>query len=187
MILAAGLLVVLALGLFVAGVVTGITALYWACVAVSALTVLMVAVRRRPPASVAAVPGAEAAPAGPATTAPVADGRGEPAPRTSHPEADDGQRPVDRPRPGAGAGREPPAEEVEFADLLLVMDLRDPVHVVDRHPRYHLAGCRHLSGGQGVAVPLDQARADGFTPCGVCAPDQYLARVELARRGGRRR
>ena len=47
MILAAGLLVLVGLGLFVAGVVTGATALYWACVAVCVVAaVLLIAFLR---------------------------------------------------------------------------------------------------------------------------------------------
>ena len=68
-------------------------------------------------------------------------------------------------RPGAGEAPEPPVEEVEVTDLLLVMDLRDEVLVVDEHPRYHLAGCPYLAGRETFPLPIDEARADGFTPC----------------------
>jgi hypothetical protein len=78
---------------------------------------------------------------------------------------------------------EPPAEEVEVTDLLLVLDLTDEVLVVDEHPRYHLAGCPHLSGAEAVGLPMVEARTDGFTPCGTCAPDHHLAERERARRG----
>jgi hypothetical protein len=84
------------------------------------------------------------------------------------------------PAPLAG---EPPTEDVEFTDLLMIMDLTDEVLVVDEHPRYHLAGCPHVAGLPTVPVRLDQARADGFTPCGTCAPDRTLAARERARRG----
>ena len=40
---------------------------------------------------------------------------------------------------------DPPVEEVEVTDLLLVVDLKDEVYVVDEQPRYHLAGCVHLA------------------------------------------
>jgi hypothetical protein len=84
----------------------------------------------------------------------------------------------------ADDGGEPPVEEVEVTDLLLVVDLRDEVLVVDEHPRYHVAGCSWLAGRHTVALPLDEARTDGFTPCGRCAPDRYLAQVERGRRAG---
>ncbi|WP_139177118.1 hypothetical protein [Geodermatophilus siccatus] len=46
MVLAAGLLVLLGLGLFVGGVVTGTTALYWACVAACGLAAVLLVVAR---------------------------------------------------------------------------------------------------------------------------------------------
>jgi hypothetical protein len=70
---------------------------------------------------------------------------------------------------------EPPLEEVEVTDLLLVMDLRDEVLVVDEHPRYHLSGCAYLAGAETFPLPIDEARSDGFTPCGSCSPDRHLA------------
>ncbi len=75
---------------------------------------------------------------------------------------------------GADAG-EPPVEEVEVTDLLLVVDLKDDVLVVDEHPRYHVEGCRHLAGQETIPIPMDEARTDGFTPCGTCRPDATLA------------
>jgi hypothetical protein len=155
-IVAAGLLL-LGLALFVAGILTGTTALYWACVAVCLIAaVLIFRVWRQlgtPPAtageSVATAPG-------PVTAV------------TSDPPV----APADR--------AEPPVEEVEVTDLLLVFDLKDEVLVIDEHPRYHLAGCVHVAGRTTIPLPLDEARTDGFTPCAFCAPDSTLA--ERARR-----
>jgi hypothetical protein len=84
--------------------------------------------------------------------------------------------------PVLGPDGEPPVEEVEVNDLLLVLDLTDEVLVVDEHPRYHLAGCPHLTDVATIPLPMDEARADGFTPCGTCAPDHNLAQRERARR-----
>jgi hypothetical protein len=70
---------------------------------------------------------------------------------------------------------DPPVEEVEVTDLLMVVDLKDEVLVIDERPRYHLPGCKHLVGHTGIPLPLDEARTDGFTPCAVCAPDRNLA------------
>ena len=50
------------------------------------------------------------------------------------------------------------------------------VLVVPGRPRYHVEGCRYLSGKQAEQVDVLDARADGFTACGVCKPD--LALVE---------
>jgi hypothetical protein len=84
--------------------------------------------------------------------------------------------------PALGPDGEPPVEEVEVTDLLLVLDLTDEVLVVDEHPRYHLAGCPHVAGVETMTVPMDEARTDGFTPCATCAPDRNLAERERARR-----
>jgi hypothetical protein len=80
---------------------------------------------------------------------------------------------------------DPPVEDVEVTDLLLVLDLRDEVLVVDEHPRYHLPGCRWLGGRETIPLPLDEARTDGFTPCAICSPDRALAERERSRRAGR--
>ncbi|MDQ1422427.1 MAG: hypothetical protein QOJ52_4389 [Acidimicrobiaceae bacterium] len=49
------------------------------------------------------------------------------------------------------------------------------VLVVAGRPRYHVAGCRYLTGKQTESVEVTEARADGFTACGVCKPDAALA------------
>ena len=101
---------------------------------------------------------------------------------------------------GAGAARDEPAaespahepptddlpdpevEEVEVTDLLMVVDLKDEVLVVDEHPRYHVAGCRWVGKRETIPLPIDEARADGFTPCAVCSPDRTLAERARARK-----
>ncbi len=70
---------------------------------------------------------------------------------------------------------EPPEEDVDMSDLLVVIDLTDEVFVVDLRPRYHLADCQHLRDRETVPIPVNEARADGFTPCGLCGPDASLA------------
>jgi hypothetical protein len=201
-ILAAGLLVLLGLGLFVAGILTGTTALYWACVGVCvvAAVLLMTARRRLPagpatagtstaPAPPAAAPPAAAPPAAapPAVAPSVAEaGEAAPVPPATPPTgADDGRRrdatAAEAPAPPEEWG-EPPAEDVEVTDLLLVVDLKDEVLVVDEHPRYHLDGCAHLAGRTPIPLPVDEARTDGFTPCGVCRPDRTLAERVRARK-----
>ena len=208
MILAAGALVLLGLGLFVAGIVTDVTILYWLCVAACVVAgVLLVAARLRigrAPASLPAASstratratvlppavGATAAPVAAPPAAPVAEPAGtapaEPAPA----------EPAAAPPPlgahasggtaaAGGEGGDPPVEEVEVTDLLLVVDLHDEVLVVDEHPRYHLAGCRWLAGRTTIPLPLDEARTDGFTPCARCSPDRNLAERERGRRTGR--
>ena len=204
MIVAAGLLVLVGLGLFVAGLLTEVTAFYWACVAacVVAAVVLYLARRRMmappPPAPATAVPaGAAAVPpaggraAGRHAGATAASTTATPAPAEQVAPAAAATSARAEP---SGAGRssspadhrdagEPPVEEVGVTDLLLVVDLEDEVLVVDEHPRYHVEGCRHLTGRETIPIPLDEARTDGFTPCGTCRPDATLAERVRSRKG----
>ncbi|WP_217897401.1 hypothetical protein [Geodermatophilus saharensis] len=211
MVLAAALLVLVGVGLFVLGVMTAVTAWYWACVGACALaTALLVAARLRAPAE-AGVPAPRAderpaaEPARPPAQRPepaaAADGE-EPAaarpgagsrarPRPSAAPATTGPQPVAAPagkrgRGGAGPEADPPEEDEEVTDLLLVVDLDDEVLVVDEHPRYHLADCAWLAGRETVPLPVREARADGFTACARCGPDAHLAHRERARRAARR-
>ncbi|WP_106276011.1 hypothetical protein [Geodermatophilus tzadiensis] len=180
MILAAGLLVLAGLGLFVAGVQTGVAGWYWACVAACGLAVVLLAVARlRAPAAAAAPapvpPAPPTAPGGPPPGEAATADRG-----TGHP--------VTTPAStgAADASGDPAEEDVEVTDLLIVVDLTDEVLVVDEHPRYHLAGCRWLGGRETIPLPVGEARAEGFTPCGVCTPDRHLARVARARKSAGR-
>jgi hypothetical protein len=209
-ILGAALLLLVGLGLLVGGVLTGVTALYWGCVAACLVAaVLLVLVRRQlageremaeqgmtersEPRSETRRPPDDDRPAGRSETPPRQSEREPeeapvvppPAGATAH--APEPREPVVRyaePRrtaaqPPAG---EPPLEEVEVTDLLVVMDLRDEVLVVDEHPRYHLTGCPYLAGSETFPLPIDEARSDGFTPCGTCAPDRHLARLARERK-----
>lgn len=54
------------------------------------------------------------------------------------------------------------------------------VLVVQGRPRYHVSGCRYLSGKLGEEIDVAQARAEGFTACGVCKPDAALAAAPAA-------
>jgi hypothetical protein len=225
-ILGAALLVLVALALFVGGIATGATALYYACIAVALVAAVLLfrtwwAARTGAPAAsragagtpagAPAIPAARAAepasappPPGPPPvrqvtreTEPdggetrvtpqddVAPGRavGHPSGATSVTDGTAAQPPAGR--TVDAAGDDPPVEEVEVTDLLLVMDLRDDVVVVDEHPRYHLAECPWLRGRTPIPLPIDEARTDGFTPCAVCEPDRHLAAIERARRGRR--
>jgi len=191
-ILAAGLLVLAGLVLFVGGVLTGLTALYWGCVAACVVAAVLLFLARRklgtssaaagkPAAATAGktTPAAEKTDAAPGTTETPA-GHTEAAASTANgataaPVAEPEAEPVAAPPPPAKDLPDPPVEEVEVTDLLMVVDLKDEVLVIDERPRYHLPGCKHLVGHTGIPLPLDEARADGFTPCAVCAPDRNLA------------
>src|SRR4051794_21827850 len=110
------------------------TALYWGCVAACvAAAVLLIGARRQLSRQSAATPPTE--PTTPKEKAPAAE-----------------KAPAEEPAavPAAPTPAEdlpdPEVEDVEVTDLLLVVDLKDEVLVVDEHPRYHVAGCRWLKG-----------------------------------------
>ena len=197
MILGAGLLLLIGLGLLVAGVLTGVTALYWGCVAVCLVAAVLLVLVRRQMAGERAM--AERAMATRAMAERVAPERAmaeraapeRPARRaesetTVLPPAQPERAPEVRESRAPESAGDPPLEEVEVTDLLLVMDLREEVLVVDEHPRYHLSGCPHLTDRETFPMPLDEARSDGFTPCGTCAPDRHLAQQARERKAGRR-
>ncbi|SOE02767.1 hypothetical protein [Blastococcus haudaquaticus] len=203
MILAAGLLVLLGLGLFVAGVLTGVTALYWGCVAVCVVAAVLLFVARKrlaaPTAADARTTAATARTEKPVSTAderpgstpeqapgapaePAAAGTATPAEGVTQAAAGATAASVAQAPGVAGELPDPPVEEVEVTDLLIVVDLKDEVLVIDEHPRYHLPGCVHLGGHTPIPLPLDEARTDGFTPCAACAPDRNLAQRARDRR-----
>jgi hypothetical protein len=117
----------------------------------------------------------EGKPAG--TTAP-------PEPRAPEEKVAESPAPAEAPAQPAAAQDlpDPGVEEVEVTDLLVVVDLKDEVLVVDEHPRYHVEGCAWLAGRETIPLPLDEARTDGFTPCAVCSPDRTLAERARARK-----
>jgi Na+-transporting methylmalonyl-CoA/oxaloacetate decarboxylase gamma subunit len=178
-IVAAAALLLLGLALFVAGVLTGLTVLYWLCVAVCAVSAVMIALARRRISAPARGDG-KADPASPTAAADALPADALPA---------DAAEPAAAATSEGGAGPEelpdPPVEDVEVTDLLLVVDLKDEVLVLDEHPRYHLEGCVHLRGRTPIPLPVQEARTDGFTPCGVCEPDRNLAARARARRAPR--
>jgi hypothetical protein len=207
-ILAAGLLVLLGLGLFVGGVLTGSTALYWGCVAICVVAAgLLVVARRRifaeektrtPPAG--GTPEAETKPGAKTGAQAGAAGAAAGKDAAESPAGTAGSRAADAPgdaSTGATAAvpaepevvpadlPDPPVEDVEVTDLLMVVDLKDEVLVIDEHPRYHLAGCAHVAGRTTIPLPVDEARSDGFTPCAVCEPDRNLAERARARKHAR--
>jgi hypothetical protein len=72
------------------------------------------------------------------------------------------------------AGSRPRTDEASTADASGPA-VSGMVLVVEGRPRYHVAGCRYLTGKQAEEVPVGSARGDGFTACGVCKPDEALA------------
>ncbi len=83
------------------------------------------------------------------------------------------------------ADEEPPEEDTDAADLLVVADLVDEVRVLDERPRYHLSSCSWLAGRPTLGLPVQEARQLQFTACAVCRPDSTLvARNRVADREG---
>ncbi len=75
---------------------------------------------------------------------------------------------------------EPAQQRVGPADAAHLARTTIEVLVVDGRPRYHLAGCPHLTGRDTEPVPVAEAIDLGFTPCGRCRPVDRL--VVAARR-----
>jgi hypothetical protein len=69
---------------------------------------------------------------------------------------------------------EPPAQETSPADTARIARLSAEVIVIDGRPRYHLRGCVHLLGRDSEPLPVSEAVELGFTPCSVCEPDSSL-------------
>jgi hypothetical protein len=207
-ILLAAVLLLVAVGLLAVGLTDGSTTMQWGSFAASALAAVVLAVgevRRRKAARATGMrPGRKpagdtaATATGTTTTAPANASAGTRPAEPREPAAT--VAPSQEPEPAvpptpaahasaapaaAGPHGEPPVEVVEVTDLLVVLDLTDEVLVIDEHPRYHLAGCRHLAGQATFPMPMVEARTDGFTPCGACTPDRHLAQVERSRRAGR--
>ncbi|MFI6028385.1 hypothetical protein [Amycolatopsis magusensis] len=197
-------LVLVAAGLVVAGLITANTLWAWVSVGVSVLAGLVMLaewLRRRKQAAVAA---------------------GKPAAVPDEPEDDEklkadlnpdtvegevaGELPVDEPveKPAAEPVTEPAAteptavlpaaddeqpeepaavtesgdpgeEDTDAADLLIVAELDVEVLVVDEYPRYHLAECAWLTDRETIPIAVAEARDLGFTPCSRCTPDAHLA------------
>ena len=74
--------------------------------------------------------------------------------------------------PSSRAVADPPAAPEPAADAAPVSG---QVLVVAGRPRYHVGGCRYLTGKDADEVDVQSARDEGFTACGVCKPDAALA------------
>lgn len=184
------LLLLTAVGLLAAALVTGKIVLAWGSVAVSAVVaVLLLALgrrsrRRRREAERAARESSledvakvdpligDAVPAGPAHSP-------NPAPAGQADPVTNGQpatRLTGRGEHDADDDADPDEEDTAPADLLVVRELQDEVLVVDEHPRYHLADCPWPDSARAERLPVREARELGFTPCAECRPDTTLAR-----------
>jgi hypothetical protein len=119
----------------------------------------------------------------PSSAAPQVEVREEPtvavvpAPARSRGSVVVGDAPAPAPAPVVRSAEPEPAEPDE--DLYDDEDI-DPaddraVLIVAGRPRYHAEGCRYLNGKSPETIHLLDARDEGFTPCGVCKPDNVVA------------
>ena len=161
MIVISGALVLVALVLLVIGVVDPSLAFVYASIAVSLVSLVFLVIgilqRRGEP-----LPGAEAC-----RSRGRRDAGRRPAPRRAT-----AVDPAAEPHRGRGARRrDGPRTSPRTGGTVLVVAGR---------PRYHVAGCRYLTGKDAEGVDVRDAREEGFTACGVCKPDDALAAAEPA-------
>ncbi|WP_051581135.1 hypothetical protein [Pseudonocardia acaciae] len=90
-------------------------------------------------------------------------------------EAEEEAAPEQAAPPPRSAPPDPDEEQPDSSAEAIVAELDDEVLVIDEHPRYHLAGCRVLSGNETIPLPAKEAVEYGFTPCGTCSPVSTLA------------
>ncbi|WP_020423155.1 hypothetical protein [Amycolatopsis sp. ATCC 39116] len=197
-------LVLAALGLLIAALITANSLWAWISIGLSVAAGLLLVVdfvrrrvaRRR--ASAVAEPAEE--PGDEPTVAASADDD-EP----SAPEATAVEKPADEPAPespaevedapadqtaliptagelvGTAEEGEPGEEPTNPADAKIVDELDVEVVVVDEHPRYHLTDCGWLADRDTIPISVKEARDLGFTPCARCAPDAHLAEAHRAK------
>jgi hypothetical protein len=75
---------------------------------------------------------------------------------------------------------EPSAEHVSTAQVGQVAALATEVVVVDGRPRYHLPACQSLLGRAHERISVTEAAELGFTPCGQCCPVAALLSAAAA-------
>ncbi|GII88719.1 hypothetical protein Ssi03_67090 [Sphaerisporangium siamense] len=183
MIYLSAILVVLAFGLLVAGVVTGTAVLVMWSIVVSVLSAVFLmigALLRRhelfpsggvpaamppmPPAGAGVADGLMARPGAVASSAAPPRGPASPVarptatPQMAHPTATLAAPPAfPATAPVAGASGRLAPDAIVF--------------VVPGRKRFHLAGCRQLSGRQTEELTYEEAREEGFSACTSCLPD----------------
>ncbi|WP_424534624.1 hypothetical protein ACOZ38_30820 [Sphaerisporangium viridialbum] len=191
MIYLSAILVVLAFGLLVAGVVTGTAVLVMWSIVVSVLSAVFLmigALLRRHELFPSGGTTAATAPPMPVTGAGVAGGSmGRPGGVASPgvpPRGAPLAHPMAAPHPGfqtatlapprafpatgpvRGTGGGPSSDAI--------------VLVIPGRKRFHLRGCRQLAGREFEELTYEEAREEGFTACTTCLPDGYTA--DTARR-----
>ncbi|WET77494.1 hypothetical protein P3102_25840 [Amycolatopsis sp. QT-25] len=70
---------------------------------------------------------------------------------------------------------DPGEEENDPADVAVVSELETEVVVVDEYPRYHVTSCTWLETRNTIPLGIGEARQLGFTPCALCTPNAEIA------------
>ncbi|MFD5091752.1 hypothetical protein ACFWMR_14195 [Amycolatopsis thailandensis] len=70
---------------------------------------------------------------------------------------------------------DPGEEKSDPADVAVVSELETEVVVVDEYPRYHVTSCEWLETRDTIPLGIGEARQLGFTPCALCTPDAEIA------------
>ncbi|QXV55665.1 hypothetical protein [Amycolatopsis sp. TNS106] len=70
---------------------------------------------------------------------------------------------------------DPGEEESDPEDVAVVSELETEVVVVDEYPRYHVTSCEWLETRDTIPLGIGEARQLGFTPCALCTPDAEIA------------
>jgi hypothetical protein len=70
---------------------------------------------------------------------------------------------------------DPGEEESDPADVAIVSELETEIVVVDEYPRYHVTTCAWLETRDTIPLGIGEARQLGFTPCALCTPDAEIA------------
>ncbi|MGX7680397.1 hypothetical protein ACSMXN_16025 [Jatrophihabitans sp. DSM 45814] len=144
------LLLVVALGLLVIGIVANSAALVTASIVISVLAAMAVLRIRRLRSRALTVLAAGAAP---------------------------GQRAEPEARQAGLAKSAGPAEPAMAETVAPLSRSGDViVRVVHGRPRYHLSSCEFINGRASAPVALTRAVEDGFTPCALCDPDTALGK-----------
>jgi hypothetical protein len=169
-------LVLAALGLLVAALITASSLWAWVSIGLSVLAGLFLVLdyvrrrrgRARPP-EVTAVHDAVAPDESEADTDAPAEQIAEPLPITEA-----------GVQPAAVETGDPAEENTAPADAEVVAELETEVVVVDEYPRYHLPDCSWLVDRDTIPIVVKEARDLGFTPCARCTPDVKLAAAHRA-------
>jgi len=70
---------------------------------------------------------------------------------------------------------DPGEEKSDPEDVAIVSELETEVVVVDEYPRYHVTSCEWLDARDTIPLGIGEARQLGFTPCALCTPDAEIA------------